>query len=201
MSADTLYFPVKLYIFNNLIIIAAISKTLGFVEERRYINLYLNEFSFIHAKTDVKYYKNVLLLCGQYQSIHCFLPDPGERQEIIISIGKVIKELQVKAKARRQQKAISNDSSTQKLTFAIETTKNTVFASEFRIEVLKVEIRPLSTFTNDTVYLTRFMGPVYLEDDEAVGGGETRELGEASGVNGLWQLTEIHLSQVVDLLK
>lgn len=108
MSADSLYFPVKLYIFNNLVIVAAISNTLGFVEERRYINLYLNEFSFIHAKPDAKYYKNVLLLGGQYQSIHCFLPDPGERQEIITSIGKVVKELQLKAKTRRLQRASSN---------------------------------------------------------------------------------------------
>lgn len=42
MSAESLYFPVKLYIFNNLVIISAISNTLGFVEERRYTNLYLN---------------------------------------------------------------------------------------------------------------------------------------------------------------
>lgn len=42
MSAESLYFPVKLYIFNNLVIISAISDTLGFVEERRYTNLYLN---------------------------------------------------------------------------------------------------------------------------------------------------------------
>lgn len=63
---------------------------------------------------------------------------------------------------RRQQKAVVSDNS-QKLTFAIEPTKsNTVFASELRVEVLKVELRPFSTFTNDTVYLTRFMGPLYL---------------------------------------
>lgn len=67
------------------------------------------------------------------------------------------------------------------------------------MEVLKVEVRPFSTFTNDTVYLTRFMGPVYLEDEEAVGGKEGR--GEADGVNGVWQLTEIHLSQVFELSK
>ena len=42
MSAESLYFPVKLYIFNNLVIISAISDTLGFVEEIRYNNLYLN---------------------------------------------------------------------------------------------------------------------------------------------------------------
>jgi hypothetical protein len=42
MSAESLYFPVKLYIFNNLVIISAISSTLGFIEERRYLNLYLN---------------------------------------------------------------------------------------------------------------------------------------------------------------
>jgi hypothetical protein len=64
------------------------------------------------------------------------------------------------------------------LSFAIETTKNTVFASEIRVEVLKVEVRPFSTFSNDTVYLTRFMGPLYLEDDEAVNGGESRPLVE-----------------------
>lgn len=133
MSAQTLYFPVKLYIFNNLVIIAAISDTLGFIEERRYLNLQLNEFSFIHPKPDAKYYKNVLLLSGRYQAIHLFLPDLGERQEILISIGKVIKELQCKAINLRKQKAVSNESTTNKLSFAIETTKNLVFASEIRI--------------------------------------------------------------------
>jgi hypothetical protein len=32
MGADSLYFPVKLYIFNNLVIVAKASNTLGFVE-------------------------------------------------------------------------------------------------------------------------------------------------------------------------
>jgi hypothetical protein len=114
-----LYFPVKLYIFNNLVIIAAINDTLGFIEERRYLNLELNEFSFIHAKPDGKYYKNALLLCGRYQAIHLFLPDLGERQEILMSIGKVIKELQFKAISLRKQKAVSNDNSGNKLSFAI----------------------------------------------------------------------------------
>lgn len=91
MSADTLYFPVKLYIFNNLVIVASISSTLGIQEERRYINIYLNEASFIHPKPDVKYFKNCLLLCGQNDALHCFLPDPGTRQEILVTIGKVIK--------------------------------------------------------------------------------------------------------------
>ncbi len=114
-----MYFPVKLYIFNNLVIIAAINDTLGFIEERRYLNLELNEFSFIHAKPDGKYYKNALLLCGRYQAIHLFLPDLGERQEILMSIGKVIKELQFKAISLRKQKAVSNDNSGNKLSFAI----------------------------------------------------------------------------------
>ena len=74
-----------------------------------------------------------MLLCGRYQAIHLFLPDLGERQEIIISIGKVIKELQNKAINLRKQKAVSNDNTANKLSFAIETTKNIVFASEFRI--------------------------------------------------------------------
>lgn len=66
------------------------------------------------------------------------MPDLGERQEILISIGKVIKELQSKAISLRKQKAVSNENTSNKLSFAIETTKNTIFASEFRIEVLKV---------------------------------------------------------------
>ena len=56
----------------------------------------------------------------------------------MISIGKVIKELQSKAISLRKQKAVSNENTSNKLSFAIETTKNTIFASEFRIEVLKV---------------------------------------------------------------
>ena len=42
MTADSLNFPVKLYIFNNLVIVAIIDNTLGYVEEIRYLNLYLN---------------------------------------------------------------------------------------------------------------------------------------------------------------
>lgn len=80
MSADSLYFPVNLYIFNNLIIIAAVKSTLGVHEERRYLNMYLNEFSFVSPKPDAKYFKNVMMICGQNNAIHCFLPDPGTRQ-------------------------------------------------------------------------------------------------------------------------
>lgn len=79
MGADTIYFPSKLYIFNNLVIVS-IAENMIFKEEKRYTNLYLNEFSFIRKKPDLKYYKNSLLLCGQYEAIHFFLPDAGSRQ-------------------------------------------------------------------------------------------------------------------------
>lgn len=39
-----------------------------------------------------------------------------------------------------------------------------MFQSEFQIEVISVDIRPLSTLNNDTCYITRFMIPNYLED-------------------------------------
>lgn len=94
MTADGLNFPVKLYIFNNLIIISKIVNTLGYEEEIRYLNLYLNEYSFIKAKPDIKYFKNVLFFCGQNESLHCFLSDPGSRHEIIMAIEKVINKLQ-----------------------------------------------------------------------------------------------------------
>ena len=42
MAADSLYSPVKLYIFNNLIIVANVDSTLGVQQERRYLNLALN---------------------------------------------------------------------------------------------------------------------------------------------------------------
>lgn len=49
-------------------------------EEQRYLNMYLNEFSYIKSKPDAKYFKNVLMLCGQNNALHCFLPDLGSRQ-------------------------------------------------------------------------------------------------------------------------
>jgi hypothetical protein len=42
MSANSLYFPVKLYIFNNLIIITKVERILSFQEERKYLSIYLN---------------------------------------------------------------------------------------------------------------------------------------------------------------
>ena len=42
MSANSLYFPVKLYIFNNLIVVAKVERILSFQEERKYITIFLN---------------------------------------------------------------------------------------------------------------------------------------------------------------
>mgnify|MGYP006999914530 CR=1 FL=1 len=58
-------------------------------------------------------------------------------------------------------------------------------------------MRPLRMMSNDTVYLMRFAGPLWCEDGVAVGVG-------AGGVKvrrGVWQLVELHLSQVVELMK
>jgi len=42
MTADGLDFPIKLYIFSNMIIISKIVNRLRYDEEIRYLNLYLN---------------------------------------------------------------------------------------------------------------------------------------------------------------
>lgn len=39
MSAESLYFPCKLYIFSNLIIISKAEKMIGFRQEKLYMNL------------------------------------------------------------------------------------------------------------------------------------------------------------------
>ena len=42
MSANCLYFPVKLYIFNNLVVVAKVERILSFQEQRKYVTLFLN---------------------------------------------------------------------------------------------------------------------------------------------------------------
>jgi hypothetical protein len=45
------------------------------------------------------------------------------------------------------------------------------------------------------------MGPISIEDYDAVGSSNNHDLSEATWKKGIWQLVEIHLSQVVDLVK
>lgn len=111
-------------------------------------------------KPDAKYFKNGLLLCGQYRALHFFAQDPGTRQEIVATIDKVVKELQAKATQKRQQKALGLEN-TKKLNFVLNIGPAEIFAPEFRIEVVQIEVRPLGTFSNDTVYLTRFASPLW----------------------------------------
>lgn len=54
-------------------------------------------------------------------------------------------------------------------------------------------MRPLGTFSNDTVYLTRFAGPLWEEDCALVG------MEDIKIENGPWQLIEVHLSKVKEL--
>ena len=58
---------------------------------------------------------------------------------------------------------------------------------------MHIEVRPLGTFTNDTVYLTRFAGPLWLEDCHLFG------VPEGKLTCGPWQFIEVHLSQVMEL--
>ena len=53
-----------------------------------------------------------------------------------------------------------------KITFiSAEKQNDLLFEPEFRIEILGIEVRPLSIISNDTVYLTRFMIPYYFQDE------------------------------------
>ena len=81
--------------------------------------MYLNEFSYVNAKPDAKYFKNVMMICGQNNALHCFLPDPGTRQEILFKISNVLNDLQAKAVTRRQTKV----DNTGKINFVIDINK------------------------------------------------------------------------------
>jgi hypothetical protein len=192
MTANCLLFPVKLYIFNNLIIFAKVESILSFQEERKYLNMALNEFSYVRQKPDGKYYKNGLVICGQYEALHLFTEEPGSRLELLRAIEKVIAGLQAASVARRKKMKTGNESGG-KLHFVLNIGKQMVFAPELRVEVLHIEVRPLGKLTNDTVYLTRFAAPCWLEDWEEAGAGE----GRARGC--VWQLVEVHLSKVMEL--
>ena len=167
MTANCLYFPVKLYIFNNLVIVTRVERLLGFQEERKYLTIYLNEFSYVQPKPNGKYYKNGLILCGLYEALHLFTDDPGSRLEIVTTLLKVIAQLQAAAVSRRQKHRSAEDSN--KPSFALKIGKQIVFAPEMRVEVLHIEVRPLGKFSNDTVYLARFAAPLWAEDCELVG--------------------------------
>ena len=88
---------------------------------------------------------------------------------------------------------------TGKINFVIDINKKLEFCSELRIEVVKVEVRPMTTFGNDTVYNTRFMAPTYIEDAQVVG-EKTLDFAGKGGL-GLWQMVEVHLSQISELIE
>lgn len=79
------------------------------------------------------------------------------------------------------------------MSFVVNVGKQTTFAPEFRVEVMHIEVRPLGTFSNDTVYLTRFAAPLWIEDCTLTGLAEDRLK------TGPWQMVEVHLSQVMEL--
>jgi len=45
------------------------------------------------------------------------------------------------------------------------------------------------------------MSPLVQEDGDAIGGVELISKGEAHNIKGIWQSVEIHLSQVVEMIK
>ena len=90
------------------------------------MTLFLNEFSYVKEKTDGKYYKNGLIICGQYEAIHLFTEDAGSRLEIVRALEKVIAELQKNAVNRRIKQKIGNEGN--KLSFALNIGKSIVFA-------------------------------------------------------------------------
>ena len=64
--------------------------------------------------------------------------------------------------------------------------------------MLKSEVRPMGTFTNDTVYNTRFMAPTYIEDAHIFGQESIDFAGK--GGRGIWQMVELHLSQLTEFI-
>lgn len=81
------------------------------------MNLGIDEFSFITYKKDMKYFKNILVLCGVYDCIHFYLPDKGTRLEIYHVVSKIIYEQRLKAFQKRQHKEAKQAN---KLTFLLE---------------------------------------------------------------------------------
>jgi hypothetical protein len=67
-----------------------------------HLKLGIDEFSFISYKKDFKYFKNVLILCGIYDSLHLILPDKGTRLEIYQLVSKIMHEQKLKAFQKRQ---------------------------------------------------------------------------------------------------
>lgn len=167
MQADTIYFSGKIYIFNDMVIITKIESVLGTEKEERHLNMELDEFSYVGMQEDMKYFKNFLILIGKEQCIHFFFPDEGSRFELFKCMHKIFKDLRVRAFERRKLEGNQRTQKPKKMTFLLnERPQNDViFEPEFRIEILGFEVRPLSTMTNDTAYVTRFMMPYYYEDE------------------------------------
>jgi len=65
--------------------------------------------------------------------LHLFTEEPGSRLEIVRTIEKVIRELQINAVNRRRKNKISESN---KISFVINFQKELIFAPEIRVEVL-----------------------------------------------------------------
>lgn len=77
---------------------------IGYRQEKLYLNMGLDEFSFVANKKDTKYFKNILTLCGIYDCVHFFSSDKGTRLEIFQSVSKLITDQKLKAMSKRHHK-------------------------------------------------------------------------------------------------
>lgn len=131
---------------------------IGYRQEKLYLNMGLDQFSFIAYKKDTKYFKNILTLCGIYDCVHFFSSDKGTRLQIYQSVSKIINDQKLKALSKRQHREVQPKG---KLTFLMDTKNNSVapMLPGFKIQVVDIDIRTLSYFSNDSVYIVRFSIP------------------------------------------
>jgi hypothetical protein len=71
-------------------------------------------------------------------------------------------ELKKKSIIKRQQKTVEGENKLE--FFYVDSINNEQIPSFLKIEIVSVDIRPLSSFSNDTVYVTKIMIPSYPDD-------------------------------------
>lgn len=96
--AQYIQFKVKLYIFNDLIVVA---KMLDETREEGFKKIFLDGESFAVAPMDGKYFINKLFICGTKDNIHLNFFSLSTRDRVYEAIKKMIYDLYDKADKRK----------------------------------------------------------------------------------------------------
>lgn len=160
--AQSINFKVKLYIFNDLIVVV---RMIDEEREEYYKKIFLDEESYVEAPMDGKYFINKLFICGKEDNIHLNFLNLSTRDRVYQEIRKLIHELYWKIEKRKslmvniyeKKKQFTKVKVTQ-----LEAINEKMFSDlklKFRITVVGVEKRPISTLSNDTVYILKIQVP------------------------------------------